>query len=135
MKDIGIRPISFTGCTVLLFSASQKLLFLAIEETSQDLLYTSSHLNVLSFCSYNSSTAKTLYTTLQIIFNGIREVVGSPAYHAMRELHLVVKDVAVVPSGYYDAVEGASEISKTILDLAGRTMAVLQDSINRTMTS
>jgi hypothetical protein len=54
----------------------------------------------------------------------------SPAYHAMRELHLVVKDVTVVPFGYYDAVEGASEISKTILDLARRTMAVLQDSIN-----
>jgi hypothetical protein len=48
----------------------------------------------------------------------------------MRELHLVVKDVTVVPFGYYDAVEGASEISKTILDLARRTMAVLQDSIN-----
>jgi hypothetical protein len=103
---------------------------LANEEASQDLLYTSSHLNVLSFCSYNSNAAKKLYTTLQIIFNEIREVVVSPAYHAMCESHLVVKDITALPLGYYDAVEGASEISKSILDLARRTMAVLQDNIN-----
>jgi hypothetical protein len=48
----------------------------------------------------------------------------------MRESHLVVKDITTVPPGYYDAVEGASEINKTILDLARRTVAILQDSIN-----
>jgi hypothetical protein len=128
-ENYWLRLTSFTGCSILLFSASQKLLLLANEEISQDLLYTSSHLNVLSFCSYNSDAAKQLYTTLQIIFNDIRDVVVSPTYHAMRELH-VIKDVTIAPSGYYDAVEGAREISKAILELARRTMAVLQDNID-----
>jgi hypothetical protein len=105
-------------------------MLLAHEETSQELVYSCSHLNVLSLCSYNSDAARKLYTTLQIIFNDIREIVVSPAYQAMRELHLVVKDATAVPLGYYDAVEGASEISKNILDLVGRTMTILQDNIN-----
>jgi hypothetical protein len=71
-----------------------------------------------------------LYLTLQIIFNDIREVVVSPVYHAMCEMHLVVKAVTVPPFACYDAVEGASEISRIMLDLAGRTIAVLQDSID-----
>lgn len=130
LTKIGFRLTSFTGCSILLFSASQKLLLLANEEISRDLLYTSSHLNVLSFCSYNSDAAKRLYTTLQLIYNDIRDVVVSPTYHAMRELHLVIKDVTVLPSGYYDAVEGADRTSEAILDLAQRTMVILRDNIN-----
>jgi hypothetical protein len=36
----------------------------------------------------------------------------------MRELHLVIRDVAHAPPSYYRAVEGANEISKDGLDLA-----------------
>jgi hypothetical protein len=127
---MGVRYTSFTGSLILLFSASQKLLLLSNEETSQDLFYASSHLNVLSLCSYSSNTARMLYTTLQFIFNDIRDVVISPVYRAMREWNLVVRDVAVVPSSYYDAVEGARETSIDIMELARRVVHVLQESIN-----
>jgi hypothetical protein len=62
-------------------------------------------------------------------FNDIREVVVSPAYRAMRELHPYVKDIGLVPFSYYDAVEGAREISKDILGLAGRVIRALQESL------
>jgi hypothetical protein len=124
------RYTSFTGCLILLYSASQKLLLLPGEEIGQDLLYASSHLNVLSLCSYNSGTAKKLYTTLQIIFNDIREVVVSPVYRAMRELHPVLKDVALGPVSLDDAIEGAGEVSKTISDLTRRVISVLQESLS-----
>jgi hypothetical protein len=121
---------SFTGCAVLLFGASQKLLQLFGEEASQDLMYASSHLNVLSLCSYENDIARELYTTLQIAFNDIREIVVSPIYRRMRELHIVIKDVAFVPSSHYDAIEGAEEFSRSIVDLARRIMGVLQESLS-----
>jgi hypothetical protein len=113
-----------------LFSASQKLLELRGEDIGADLLYVSSHLNVLSFCSYDNEMAKKLYTILQIIYNDIREVVLSPTYSTMRELLLVVKDPAVVPRSYYDAVEDAAEVSSTILDLTRRITDVLRESLS-----
>jgi hypothetical protein len=103
---------------------------LAEEEISQDLSYASSHLNVLSLCSYNNRTTRTLFTTLQIIYNDIREVVFSPGYRAMRELHLVIRDVALVPPSYYSAVEGATEISENVLELAKRIIRLLQEGVN-----
>jgi hypothetical protein len=48
----------------------------------------------------------------------------------MRELHIVVKDVALVPLSHYDAVEGSEEISKTILDLIRRIIGVLQERLS-----
>jgi len=121
---------SYTGCTILLFSASQRLFELSRHEVGQDLLYGSSHLNVLSFCSYDSDIARKLYTTLQIIYNDIREVVVSPAYTSMREMRMAVKDPSLVPSSYYDAVEGAAGVCSTILDLTRRIMDVLQESLS-----
>jgi len=120
---------SFTGCTILLFSASQKLLELSGEEIGQDLSYACSHLNALSFCSYDNTIARKLYTILQIIFNDIREVMVSPVYCTMRELHIVVKDVTLVALSHYDAVKGAKEVSETILDLTRRVMDVLQEAL------
>jgi hypothetical protein len=127
---IGIRYTSFTGCSILLFSASQKLLLLAREDISEDMSYASSHLNVLSLCSYNSSTARRLYMRLQIILNDVREVLFSPAYRAMCKLHLVIKDAKLVPPSYYDAVEGATAVSEDTLDLARRVIGILQESID-----
>ena len=129
-EDGGLRYTSYTGCTILLFSASQRLFELSRHEVGQDLLYGSSHLNVLSFCSYDSDIARKLYTTLQIIYNDIREVVVSPAYTSMREMRMAVKDPSLVPSSYYDAVEGAAGVCSTILDLTRRIMDVLQESLS-----
>jgi len=74
--------------------------------------------------------ARELYTTLQVIFNDIREIAVSPVYHKMRELHVTVKDVALVPLSHYDAVEGAEEVSKAMLDLSRRIMGVLQERLS-----
>ncbi|XPS96714.1 hypothetical protein M3J09_005973 [Ascochyta lentis] len=120
----------FTGCAVLLFSASQKLLELFEGEIGQDLAYASSHLNVLSLCSYQNVTARKLYIPLQIMFNDIREVLVSPVYRAMREAHMIVRDASSVPSGYYDAIDGSEAVSKNMLDLTKRVMAVLQESLS-----
>jgi hypothetical protein len=130
MQGVGSSYTSFTGCSILLFSASQKLLELSGEEASQELLYTASHLTVLSLCSYDNVMARKLYVRLQIIFNDIKEIVVSPVYRTMREMHVVVQDVALVPLSHYYAVEGADEVSKTILDITRSSMDLLQERIS-----
>jgi hypothetical protein len=74
--------------------------------------------------------ARKLYVRLQIISNDIREIVVSPVYRTMREMHIVVKDVALVPLSHYCAVEGAKEVSKTILDITRSSMDLLQERIS-----
>lgn len=54
----------------------------------------------------------------------------SPVYRRMRELHIVVKDVDLVSPLHYDAVEGAEEVSKNIVDLVRSIMGVLQESLS-----
>jgi hypothetical protein len=129
-KPIRLRHTSFTGCSILLFSASQKLLLLARDEISQDLSYASSHLNILSLCSYDSSTGRKLFTTLQMIFNDIREIVISPVYRAMCELHLVINDMALLSPLYYDEVDGAKDVCEDVLELAKRVINLLQDNMD-----
>ena len=124
------RYTSYTSCAVLLFSASQKLLELFGEEIGQDLLYASSHLSVLSFCSHDNPVARELYMTLQIIFNDIREISVSSVYRTMRELHIVVKDATLTPPSYYDTVEGAEEVGRNISEVTKRIMEVLQESLS-----
>jgi hypothetical protein len=74
--------------------------------------------------------ARKLYVRLQIIFNDIKEIVVSPVYRTMREMHVVVQDVALVPLSHYYAVEGADEVSKTILDITRSSMDLLQERIS-----
>jgi hypothetical protein len=124
------RYTSFTGCAILLFGASQNLMFLSAEEVGRDLAYASSHLNVLSFCSYDSALARTLYNRLHIIYNDIREAMVSPIYRQMRDSMVVNKDVALVPSSHPDSVEGAVDVSRTMLDLTERIVHVLQESLS-----
>jgi hypothetical protein len=38
--------------------------------------------------------------------------------------------VGLVPSSYYDAIEGAREVRENILDLAKRVITVLQERID-----
>jgi hypothetical protein len=74
--------------------------------------------------------AKKLYVRLQTIFNDIREIVVSPVYRTMREMHIVIKDVALVPLSHNQAVEGAEEVSKAIVDITRSSMGVLQESLS-----
>ncbi|KAF2125851.1 hypothetical protein P153DRAFT_324148 [Dothidotthia symphoricarpi CBS 119687] len=120
----------FTGCTVLLFSASQKLVEFLAEEVGQELSYASSHLNVLSLCSYDNEIARKLYIPLQIIFNDIREIAVSPVYRSMRASQTFVKDVVLVPGSSSDADEGVAEVGRNIVDLTERIMSLLQESLS-----
>jgi hypothetical protein len=115
---------------ILLFSASQKLILLAEEGVGEDLSYAASHLNLLSFCSYNNPATRTLFITLQMVYNDIREIVLSPIYRAMRELQLIIRDVELVPPSYYSAVEGARKFSASVLDLANRVIKLFEERVN-----
>ncbi|UPX14874.1 uncharacterized protein EKO05_0005345 [Ascochyta rabiei] len=121
---------SYTGCAILLLSASQRLLELSAEQCVQDLLYATPHLSALSFCSYDNRIARNLHGRLQILFNDIREISVSPIYRTMCELHIVVKEQAFVLPENYDAVEGAKELSQIILGITRNSIGLLQDSLN-----
>jgi hypothetical protein len=123
------RYTSFTGCAILLFSASQKLLALRGEEIGQDLSYASSHLNLLSLCSYDNNVARDLYKKLQLIFNDIREAAYSPVYRKMCDARIIVKDPMMLPRNHYDAVEGAEEVSRSIVDATRRAMFIVQEAL------
>jgi hypothetical protein len=73
--------------------------------------------------------ARGLYTRLHIIYNDIREAIVSPVYRKMRESGIAVKDMALIPSSHYDSVEGAVNVSRTLLDLTERIVHILQDSL------
>jgi hypothetical protein len=129
-QGVGLSYTSYTGCSLLLFSASQKLLELSGEEAIQELSYAASHLTILALCSYSNTMARQLYVKLQIIFNDIREIAVSPIYRTMCEMRIVVKDVALVPISHYQAIVGAEEVSKTILDIARSSMSLLHEKIS-----
>ena len=74
--------------------------------------------------------ARKLYTPLQSLYNDIREVIVSPVYRTMCDLHLVVKDVALVPQSRYEVVKGNAEVDRAILDITRRIMDVLQESLS-----
>jgi hypothetical protein len=124
------RYTSFTGCAVLLFSASQNLLQLTAEVVGQELSYASSHLNLLSYCSFDNALAKILYVKLQVIYNDIREALVSPAYREMCQTGTLVRDAALVPRSEFGSVEGTMDISRTMVDLNERILKVLCESLN-----
>jgi hypothetical protein len=114
---------------MLLFSASQRLLELAVEEVGQDLSYAASHLNVLSYCSYDSTVTRVLHTRLHIIYSDIREAMVSSVYREMRESRLLIKNMALVPSSHPDSLEGMVTTGRTLSDLTERLIVVLQESL------
>ncbi|KAH7082582.1 hypothetical protein BKA63DRAFT_134537 [Paraphoma chrysanthemicola] len=119
---------SFTACSVLLLSASQKLLQLRGEEASQELCYAAPHLNTLTFCGYDNALARKLAGQLQIIFNDIRETTVSSVYRELREKKVVIKDRALGPHLDYDAIEGAEVVSQAILDITRSCMDMLREA-------
>jgi hypothetical protein len=86
-------------------------------------------LAALSLCSYDNNVARKLIVRLQTTFNDIREIVVSPVYRMMREMNMAIKDVAFTSPSHYDAIEGAEEVSKTILDIIRSSMEVLQETL------
>lgn len=54
----------------------------------------------------------------------------SPVYRKMCEMHIAVRNVALMSLLHHDTVEGAAEIGRTIVDTTRRTMDVLQQKLN-----
>jgi hypothetical protein len=48
----------------------------------------------------------------------------------MCEMQLVIKDVALMPPWYFDAVEGAREVVENALDLAKRVIDLLDENVH-----
>lgn len=113
-----------------MYSASQKLLSLLGEEVSQDLLYASSHLSILSFCGFNNPVAQNLFNQLQIFFNDIREIVVSKAYLQLRELHSNSGVMAVAPLLLYGAAEQWEGIVEFVLEVTKRILEVLENRLS-----
>jgi hypothetical protein len=117
---------SFSACSILLLSASQKLLRLRGEEAIHELSYATPHLSALSFCGYDNALASKLFGQLQIIFNDIRDTTVSPVYREMREKNIVIKDKALERDSDHDAIEGAEEVSQAIVGLTRSCMNMLR---------
>ena len=71
-----------------------------------------------------------LSTPLQVVFNDIREVMESPVYRKIREIHIGVENATLVSLSDHDAVEGAREVTRTVLDIARRILSVLQERVS-----
>ncbi|KAH7060964.1 hypothetical protein BKA63DRAFT_225024 [Paraphoma chrysanthemicola] len=119
---------SFTACSVLLLSASQKLLQLRGEAASQELSYATPHLSALSFCSYDNSVAKKLCGPLQIIFNDIREITVSPVYRELRKKNDVIEDSALKPHVHYDGIEDAEKVIHAIWGTTRSCIGILREA-------
>lgn len=112
-----------------MFGASQKLWTLKGEEVGQDLAYAASHLNILSLCSSGNDIAQKLYTILQLLFNDTREVLASPVYHALRQVRPSIQSIALVSAANLEAVQGAADVCRTVLDLVRRTIGILEEAL------
>lgn len=108
------------------------MLSFAGEEVGHDLSYASSHLNLLSLCSYNSSTAYALYTTLQVIYNDIRETVVSPKYRAleMQQASRMSGLAGLVGQPKYESMAESEEMQKSIKEVIHRVMDVLHKPLD-----
>jgi hypothetical protein len=91
-----------------------------------DLSYANSNLNLLSLCSYNSDTARTLYLILQVIFNDIREIIVSPANQSIHRAVPVPND----PAETTQRIEDEEMTSIRDRDLAERVLIMLQQRLN-----
>jgi hypothetical protein len=66
---------------------------------------------------------------LQLIFNDIREAAYSPVYRKMCDARIIVKDPMLLPPHHYDSVEGAEEVSRSIVDATRRVMFIVQEAL------
>jgi hypothetical protein len=96
------------------------------EEVSHDLLYASSKLSALSHYSHDSQTSKTLYATLQVLFDEIRRIYTSSVYRVMRQKHVNLCDANLILASQHLDDDGMAETSRDILDIAKRALDILQ---------
>jgi hypothetical protein len=90
-----------------------------------DLAYANSHLNLLSLCSYNSDTARTLYSILQVIFNDIRGIIVSPASQGINGAVPVAND----PAENTQHMEDDGTTGTCVRELAERVLVMLQQRL------
>lgn len=90
------RYSSYVGCTILLHSAVQQLLQGSKEDVGLELAYASSHLSILALCSYENKVARKAYTSLQIVFNDLKELLALPVHviHSPQHVSRITMGVA-----------------------------------------
>ncbi|CAI6237711.1 unnamed protein product [Periconia digitata] len=68
----------YVGCIILLHSAMQMLLQGNRDAVGLELAHASSHLGILSVCSYKNEVARRMYGRLQVIFNDAKDLLALP---------------------------------------------------------
>lgn len=126
------RYTSYVGCTVLLYSAAQQLQQGIRNDIGLELAYASSHISVLSVCSYENEAAKSLFVSLQIFFNDVRDVLTLPMHTASLDgsspgVHAPIIDL---PLGQDPVLMNAKNVSKCVEDISRRSLEMLENSIN-----
>lgn len=87
---------------------------------------------MLSVCSYENSVAKKMYTSLQILFNDVRDVLATPDYSLQghgRAGSLPTPNV-VLPMGQGQLVVGPEDVRRNVIDIARRVVDVLENKIS-----
>ncbi|KAK7177959.1 hypothetical protein PSPO01_15990 [Paraphaeosphaeria sporulosa] len=123
---------SYIGCTVLLYSAAQRLLRGTQEDIGLELAYASSHIGVLSVCSYENEVARKMYTSVQILFNDVRDVMASLVHTlGMRRSSTgVLRPPMYFPLSQGQMVQSREDVKRNVVDIARRIMDILKNSIN-----
>ncbi|KAF2648357.1 hypothetical protein K491DRAFT_763129 [Lophiostoma macrostomum CBS 122681] len=109
---------SYVGGTVLLHSAAQKLLECSRDDVGLELAYASSHLSILSLCSYESEVARRMYTSLQVVFNDLKDLLTLPiGANSMRE------------SRQDHMIHSPQHVRRTTVQVAKEILKILEGSI------
>ena len=125
------RYTSYVGGTVLLYSASQRLLQGTREDVGLELAYASAHIGVLSVCSYETSIAKRMYTSLQILFNDVRDVLATPDHSAPGPARGVAQyPNTTSPLSQRQTSARPENIRRDVIDIARRVVDILESKIN-----
>jgi len=101
------------------------MLMHAGEEVGHDLAYATSHLNLLSLCSCDSAPIRTLYFSMQAIFNDIRDIMVSDSYRRTRHPDQVLWQHAASEQFRQEFREETNQTNERIRDLNKRVLDVL----------
>jgi hypothetical protein len=124
------RYTSYVGCTVLLYGTTQRILQGAREDVGLELAYASSHIAILSICSYENEVARKMYTSLQILFNDVRDVLTVPVHATGMHGGSSMGAPAPMMLTQGQVVQTPDDVRRTVVDVARQIVDILENSIN-----
>lgn len=124
------RYTSYVGCVILLYSASQRLLEFNRADVGLELAYASAHIGILAVCGYENAMAKRMYTSLQILFNDVRDVLASPDYKdSSHRYGSALRSPMNLPLSQGQTMQSPETLRTNIIDITRRVMDILESSI------